>query len=94
MAPEQAGRTVETRAGFEAKAGVKTGAEPGAGHNMGMMRASSDAELNTARISMRDLSFFYGATQALKSIALDLPAKQVTGMIGRAAAASPRCCGC
>ena len=74
MASEQVSRTAETR--------VKAGAEPGAGHNMSMMRASSDAELNTACISMRNLSFFYGANKALKSIALDLPSKQVTGMIG------------
>ncbi len=70
MASEQASRAMESRA------------EPGAGHNMGMMRAASAAELNPARIAMRDLSFFYGNNKALKSIALDLPAKQVTGMIG------------
>jgi len=49
---------------------------------MGMMRATSAAELNTARISIRNLDFFYGDNKALKGIALDLPAKQVTGMIG------------
>ena len=35
-----------------------------------------------ARLSIRNLDFFYGTNQALKSIALDLPDKQVTGMIG------------
>jgi phosphate transport system ATP-binding protein len=35
-----------------------------------------------ARLSVRDLSFFYGSTQALKNITLDLSARQVTGMIG------------
>ena len=34
------------------------------------------------RISIRNLDFFYGTTQALKAIALDLPDRQVTGMIG------------
>ncbi len=34
------------------------------------------------RISIRNLDFFYGTTQALKGIALDLPDRQVTGMIG------------
>ena len=35
-----------------------------------------------ARLSIRNLDFFYGTNQALKSIALDLPDRQVTGMIG------------
>jgi phosphate transport system ATP-binding protein len=70
MPLEQAGRTLETWR------------EPGAGHNMGMMRAASGAELNQACIAIRSLDFYYGTNQALKSIVLDLPAKQVTGMIG------------
>ena len=57
-------------------------AEADAGHNMGMMRASSGAMLNPARIAIRNLDFYYGANKALKGIHLDLPAKQVTGMIG------------
>jgi phosphate transport system ATP-binding protein len=35
-----------------------------------------------ARVSIRKLDFFYGATQALRSISLDLPAQRVTGLIG------------
>ena len=35
-----------------------------------------------ARLTMRNLDFYYGTNQALKSIALDLPEKRVTGMIG------------
>ena len=35
-----------------------------------------------ARISIRRLEFFYGTNRALKGIDLDLPEKQVTGMIG------------
>ena len=70
MPSEQAGRTMDSRA------------VPGAGHNMGMMRATSAAELNPARIAIRNLDFFYGTNKALKAIVLDLPAKQVTGMIG------------
>ena len=42
----------------------------------------SAAHLATARISIRDLSFYYGTNKALKGINLDLPDKQVTGMIG------------
>ncbi|MBV8095250.1 MAG: ATP-binding cassette domain-containing protein, partial [Acetobacteraceae bacterium] len=34
------------------------------------------------RIAIRDLDFFYGPLQALKEINLDLPERQVTGMIG------------
>jgi phosphate transport system ATP-binding protein len=49
---------------------------------IGPMMARSDAGLREARISIRGLDFFYGANKALKSISLDLPDKQVTGMIG------------
>ena len=41
-----------------------------------------ETRLNAPRLSIRDLDFFYGSNKALKSIALDLPEKQVTGMIG------------
>ncbi len=34
------------------------------------------------RIAIRGLDFFYGATQALRHITLDLPDRQATGMIG------------
>ena len=37
---------------------------------------------NKPRISIRGLDFFYGSNQALKKINLDLPERQVTGMIG------------
>ncbi len=43
--------------------------------------ARSDA-LNPARIAIRGLDFYYGTNKALKGIDLDLPARQVTGMIG------------
>ncbi len=46
------------------------------------MQARSDAALNPARIAIRGLSFYYGTNKALKEIGLDLPEKQVTGMIG------------
>jgi len=38
--------------------------------------------MNAARISIRGVDFFYGSNKALKGITLDLPDKQVTGMIG------------
>ena len=38
--------------------------------------------LNPTRIAISGLDFFYGANKALKGITLNLPEKQVTGMIG------------
>jgi phosphate transport system ATP-binding protein len=35
-----------------------------------------------ARVSIRNLDFYYGTNRALKGITLDLPDKRVTGMIG------------
>ena len=54
------------------------------GHGpVGAIQASSQAELSaTARLSVRDLDFFYGANRALKSISIDFPDRQVTGLIG------------
>ncbi|EFH10421.1 phosphate ABC transporter, ATP-binding protein [Pseudoroseomonas cervicalis ATCC 49957] len=49
---------------------------------LGGLQARSGAALNPARISIRNLDFFYGANKALKGINLDLPDRQVTGMIG------------
>ena len=50
--------------------------------NFGGMSARSAETLNEASLRIRDLDFFYGEKQALKKINLDLPARQVTGMIG------------
>jgi phosphate transport system ATP-binding protein len=57
-------------------------------------RAVSDVP---ARMSIRDLDFYYGNNRALKGITLDLPEKRVTGMIGpsaciRASARMARSC--
>ncbi|MCQ4162436.1 phosphate ABC transporter ATP-binding protein PstB [Roseomonas sp. GC11] len=49
---------------------------------LGTIQARSGAALNPARIAIRNLEFFYGANKALKGINLDLPDRQVTGMIG------------
>ena len=48
----------------------------------GGMQARSEAALNNARVAIRNLDFFYGDNRALKGINLDLPDRQVTGMIG------------
>ena len=50
--------------------------------NFGGMRARSNSAMNEPRISIRKLDFFYGDNKALKQIHLDLPHRQVTGMIG------------
>jgi phosphate transport system ATP-binding protein len=49
-----------------------------------MSKASANADTSSAaaRIAIRNLDFFYGTNRALKSITLDLPDRQVTGMIG------------
>lgn len=50
--------------------------------SFGGMQARSEAALNNARVAIRNLDFFYGDNRALKEIKLDLPDRQVTGMIG------------
>jgi phosphate transport system ATP-binding protein len=50
--------------------------------SFGGMQARSEAALNNARVSIKNLDFFYGDNRALKGINLDLPDRQVTGMIG------------
>jgi phosphate transport system ATP-binding protein len=48
----------------------------------GGVQARATSAINEPRIAIRDLDFFYGSNQALKHINLDLPERQVTGMIG------------
>jgi phosphate transport system ATP-binding protein len=50
--------------------------------SFGGMAARSTASMNPARIAIRNLDFYYGDNKALKGITLDLPDRQVTGMIG------------
>ncbi len=45
-------------------------------------RTRADTTPHCAKIVIRDLDFFYGATQALDGVTLDIPERQVTGMIG------------
>ena len=51
-------------------------------NKMGLMPPRSGEALNEPRISISELDFYYGTNRALKGISLDLPEKQVTGMIG------------
>ncbi|HEY6433022.1 MAG TPA: phosphate ABC transporter ATP-binding protein PstB [Acetobacteraceae bacterium] len=59
-------------------------ADKTSGHAASLVGIATRAEsrLNEARISVRNLDFFYGANRALKSITLDIPDRQVTGLIG------------
>jgi phosphate transport system ATP-binding protein len=50
--------------------------------SFGGVQARATSTINPARIAIRNLDFFYGDHRALKGIALDLPDRQVTGMIG------------
>lgn len=43
---------------------------------------AGDGVRHRSKITIRDLNFFYGSTQVLKHIRLDLPEHQVTGLIG------------
>ena len=52
------------------------------GGGMSVMQARSQVTLAKPRIAINNLDFFYGSNRALKSISLNLPEKQVTGMIG------------
>ncbi|MCW3476103.1 phosphate ABC transporter ATP-binding protein PstB [Limobrevibacterium gyesilva] len=56
--------------------------ETGTRPTIGALEARASAGLNAPRISIRNLDFYYGANKALKAINLDLPDRQVTGMIG------------
>jgi len=49
---------------------------------IGGMQARSGAALNEARVAIRNLDFYYAQNKALKGITLDIPDRQVTGMIG------------
>ena len=50
--------------------------------SFGGMQARSAQTINEPRIAIQNLDFFYGDNRALKQIRLDLPERQVTGMIG------------
>ncbi len=61
---------------------TETGDQAASASFGGMQARSSEALNETARISIRSLDFFYGTNKALKAIDMDLPDRQVTGMIG------------
>jgi phosphate transport system ATP-binding protein len=56
--------------------------QPTQNASFGGMQGRATRPINPARISIDNLDFFYGTHRALKGIKLDLPERQVTGMIG------------
>ncbi len=50
--------------------------------SFGSVQARAKSTINPARIAIEDLDFYYGDHKALKGIKLNLPDRQVTGMIG------------
>ena len=52
------------------------------GETAAPMAPRSGEALNKPRIAIEGLDFYYAANKALKGIVLDLPERQVTGMIG------------
>jgi phosphate transport system ATP-binding protein len=57
-------------------------AQEGRSASFGGVQARSEADINAPRIAIRNLDFYYGSNRALKGVNLDLPERQVTGMIG------------
>jgi phosphate transport system ATP-binding protein len=55
---------------------------PTHGVNLRNVPGRGAATMNEAHIAIRNLDFYYGDHRALKGITLDLPERQVTGMIG------------
>jgi phosphate transport system ATP-binding protein len=60
---------------------ANTMSSPGAS-SFGGVQARAEEVMNPARIAIENLDFYYGDHKALKGIKLDLPDRQVTGMIG------------
>jgi phosphate transport system ATP-binding protein len=50
--------------------------------NFAQAAASIPMSKETTKLSVRNLNFFYGKFQALKSVTMDIPAKKVTAFIG------------
>jgi len=46
------------------------------------VHAPADIARHRTKITIKNLTFFYGAAEALRRVTLDIPEKQVTGLIG------------
>jgi phosphate transport system ATP-binding protein len=49
---------------------------------VGALGDSAELVIENPKISIKDLSFYYGTNKALKSISMDCPASEVTALIG------------
>ncbi len=78
---DDTGTDTAMHAGTAASRAAADAPREGSG-SFGGMAARSTASMNPARIAIRGLDFYYGENKALKGITLDLPDRQVTGMIG------------
>ena len=61
---------------------VASGAPAEQRQDRGSVQVRAAGGLNAPKMAIRNVEFFYGANKALKGITLDLPDRQVTGMIG------------
>jgi len=59
-----------------------TAARFGEASGPGKLRMRAAVALNRSKITIKELDFFYGRVRALKRVSLDLPEKQVTGIVG------------
>lgn len=48
----------------------------------GGVRMQDDVTVNPAKVTIKNLDFWYGTNKVLNAVSLDLPGKQVTGLIG------------
>ncbi len=51
-------------------------------HAAGSVQLRAEVALSAAKIAISNLDFYYGSNRALKGVNLNLPERQVTGMIG------------
>ena len=61
---------------------MASGVQQGMNRAAGGVHLHADVEINPPKMAIRNLDFFYGDNRALKAVGLDLPERQVTGMIG------------
>ena len=66
----------------ESRADVSASSSAAPAHGAGSVDVRASGSLNATKVAIRGVDFFYGANKALKGITLDLPDRQVTGMIG------------
>lgn len=82
---QEKGRRSATRRGrltSDAKRAFVSTAHAAITTNRDAARADGESRIVSAKISARELSFYYGAAQALHSVSLDIPERIVMALIG------------